>query len=170
MTEHTETFDTATSTIHRAGIQGDTLAELRKTWDSYVAGLPGGYQAWRRGAAYVRDSSAAPSIHGSAAIQLTDILDRLARRQVWVAWEDVFVDLGPGSMADRSSLQALLAGVRDDRYTVVGAYGLDRLVRKPKDVEAVALELRMHDVELDCQGVVDLDLLSSMARWAGRCR
>jgi hypothetical protein len=169
MNERTETEGTAPSTIDTVDVQDDTLSALRKIWDSCVAGLPDGHAAWRRGAAYIRDGSGGSSARGSASIQLGDTLDRLARRQILVPWEDVYFDDAPRtSFANRPSLQRLLAGVRSGRYSVIGAYRLDRIVRKPEDAEALRLELLRHGVELDCHGDLGADLLGMLVREGAR--
>lgn len=154
---------TDVDTIDRAGLHARTLAELRGVWDAYLAGLSAAHLEWRRGAAYVRESSSQSMARESPTTQLTYVLSQFARREIWVPWEAVYFDNASAtSIEARPKFKEMYEAAIAGHFDVIGYYISDRLFRNAAEAHEVKRELRRRGIELDYLGKLQGDARSPL--------
>jgi DNA invertase Pin-like site-specific DNA recombinase len=123
---------------------------LKATRDGWADTLPTeAATEWRRGGAYVRESSV-NSLHGAAPdVQLRGVLAQMEQKKIYVPEDCVFFDVESGTeVGPRAAFQRLFEACLRGGIDAIGVYVSERLFRNLEQALSFKRQFRMHGIEL----------------------
>jgi len=135
-------------------LRDDVRPVLRSVWEAWAAALPPEAPAdWRRGCAYVRESSIVSLASNAPETQLRNTLANLAAKHVYVPWEGIFFDNASGTdIALRAEFQRLFEEALAGGFEVVGVFVAERMFRNLEQATRIKREFRLHGIDLEYLG------------------
>jgi hypothetical protein len=122
------------------------LEEIRREW---AASLPEAATTWRKGAVYVRESSALSLALDAPDAQLRQALGMLANKQAFVGEGAVFFDVESGTdVGPRAAFRRMFEESVAGGFDVVGAYVNERLFRNLAQAQAYKRQFRVAGIDL----------------------
>ncbi len=139
-------------TAHEAKAEWEVrLAEI---WREWADGLPAeAAVTWKKGAAYVRHSSARSLAGEAPDAQLRHVLTLLAAKQVYVPENGVFFDVQSATdVVGRAAFALLFEQALANHFKVVGCFVNERLFRNLEQSIQYKRKFRLHGIELEYLG------------------
>lgn len=145
--------------LSAAQLREDRIPLLKAVWQAWVATLPDEAATnWRRGCAYVRESSIKSLATNAPDMQLRNTLAMLGAKHVYVPWEGVFFDNASGTdTAPRSAFRRLFEEAVAGGFQVVGVFVSERLFRNLEQATRYKREFRLKGIELEYLGKFEGD-------------
>lgn len=135
------------------------IPKLHAVRDAWAALLPPEAAAtWKKGAAYIRVSSARSLVGDSPDTQLRNVLVMLAQKHIFVGPEAIFFDVESGTdVGPRSAFKRLFESALAGGFEAIGVFINERMFRNLVQATQIKRQFRMAGIELVYLGMYEGD-------------
>ncbi len=135
------------------------IPKLHGVRDAWAALLPpDAATTWKRGAAYIRVSSARSLVGDSPDTQLRNVLLMLAQKGVYVGPDAIFFDVESGTdIGPRAAFKRLFESALAGGFQAIGVFINERMFRNLEQATQIKRQFRMANIELVYLGMYEGD-------------